>query len=130
MSCYYGIVIEQSLSDPALADSFEVIHRARESKDSWCFLIVRVQREIADATFARLQSALAKGRPWYAHFFCGEELVVVFSDAVLRMRRDPATWSEALSHGLGLGIPECQLDFQPHTLDGLRARFGIDPAVL
>ena len=122
-SSYLGIVIEQSLRDPRFLSAVEVVHRERDPHGDWVFVVVRVQRDGASAVFGRLQRALDSGK-WYAHFFAGDDLVVVYPDAVFAVKTDPATWSPAVTHGIGLGIPEAQLDFEPHTRNGVEQRFG------
>lgn len=130
MACYLGVLIEQSLSNPRFVDSVQVIHRERDPHGTWVFLVVRIAHESARTTFTSLQSAIAKDRPWYAHFFRGEELVVVYPDRVYWMSTDPETWTDALDHGRRLGIPPGQLDFMPHTTDQAKERFGIDLTAL
>ncbi len=128
MSSYLGVVIEQSLADPSVLEAVEVVHRARDPHGTWVFLLVRVPAERGAAAFARIHAALHRDAPWYAHFFRGPELVVVFGDGVVSMTTDPATWGPALAHGARLGIPAEQLDFEPRTLDGVAQRFGVRPA--
>lgn len=128
MGCYVGVVIEQSLRDPGFLDTVDVVLRQRDPNGTWIFLVLRLAEGEAFKAFARLRSALSDGQPWYAHFFHGDELVVVYSDAVFHMTIHPASWAEARSHGRKLGIPEGQLDFQPNTLEQLGERYGIDPA--
>lgn len=127
MSSWLGVVIEQSLSDPSVLDTIEVVHRARDPHGTWVFLLVRVPEAERAAALARLQRALAQDAPWYVHFFRATELVVVFRDAIVSMTTDPATWGPALAHGARHGIPAAQLDFDPHTLAQVEARFGILP---
>lgn len=127
MSSWLGVVIEQSLADRSILDAVEVVHRARDPNGTWVFLVVRVPAEGSAAAFARLQAALQRDAAWYAHFFRGTELVVVFGDAIVSMTTDPATWGPALAHGARRGIPEAQLDFDPHTLEGVARRFGVRP---
>lgn len=129
MPSYLGVVVEQSLADRSFLDTVEVVHRERDPNGTWVFLLVRVPEAKGAAAFARLRAALHQDVPWYAHFFRGTELVVVFGDAVVSMTTDPATWGPALAHGARLGIPEAQLDFVPHTIEQVAERFAIRPGV-
>lgn len=128
MPSYLGIVIEQSLADPSWLDTVELVHREKDPDGTWVFLVVRVPEAESAAAFARLRSALQRDDAWYAHFFRGTELVVVFRDAVVATTTDPATWGPATAHGARLGIPAAQLDFRPHTIEQVAQRFGIRPA--
>lgn len=49
---------------------------------------------------------------WYAHFWEGDRLIVVYDDAVFEASRsDPATWQNAVAHGRSQGIADEELDF-------------------
>lgn len=46
------------------------------------------------------------------HFYSGDDVIVVYRDALFRLRHsDLSTWNDAVAHGLTLGIPKEQLDF-------------------
>lgn len=121
---YLGVVIEQSLADPAFAESLDVVRRQCDPGGDWVFLLVRIAFEQLEPELERLRRALATNEAWYAHFFSGDRLAVVFSDSVIRVTTDPASWSSAIEHGLALGIPVEQLDFAPHTFEQVEKRFG------
>jgi hypothetical protein len=120
---YLGLIIEQSLRDPSFLEGVEIVRRHRDPNGTWVFLLVRVPRFGAEAAFQRLQASLDPA-PWYAHFFAGDDLVVIYRDAIFSMTTDPATWAAAIAHGVGLGIPEAQLDFWPRTVAQAEERFG------
>jgi len=63
------------------------------------------------ADIDRLRAQLKTWR-WYAHFWRGDELVVIYHDARFEMdRAGPSTWTPAIEHGKAKGIPDAQLDF-------------------
>ncbi len=123
MDAYLGIVIEQSLSDPAAAAAFDV--RARRRPVSWDFLLVAVPANALDEHLRALQNAMRSDEPWYAHYFRDDQLIVAFKDAVISVGVDPSTWEPAVGHGLARGVPRKQLDFKPRTEAGARAFFNI-----
>ena len=125
---FYGIVIEQSLADPAFVETLDVVHRKQDPNGSWVFLLVRIASDRLFSELERIREALADDQPWYAHFFSGEKIAVVFPDAIISMTTDAASWEAAIAHGLTLGIPREQLDFWPHTLEQAEERFGISLA--
>jgi hypothetical protein len=127
---YYGIVIEQSLADPAFAESLDVAYRKRDPDGSWVFLLVRIAYERLSSELERIRQAMVHDEPWYAHFFCGNELSVVFADAIFRLTTDPTSWKPAVEHGLALGIPREQLDFWPRTSEQVEEMLGISLADL
>ena len=48
---------------------------------------------------------------FYVHFYCENELIVVFKEKVFHITTDKITWTEAIAYGRSLGIREKQLDF-------------------
>jgi hypothetical protein len=122
---FYGIVIEQSLADPAFTDTLDVVHRRQDPNGSWVFLVVRVAADRLETELERIREALTGNEVWYAHFFSADEIAVVFPDVVIRMTTDEASWTPAIEHGLALGIPVEQLDFWPHTVEQTEERFAI-----
>ena len=130
MTPFLGIVIEQSLTDPAFAETLDVVQRKRDPNGSWVFLLVRIASDRLFTELERIRQALADDQPWYAHFFSGEKIAVVFSEAIISMTTDVASWEAAIAHGLTLGIPREQLDFWPHSTEQLEEAFAISLADL
>jgi hypothetical protein len=111
-----GGIIAEGLSDPTIVGRFSVyeatISEANMPVDyegnigRWHGYGVRCSREEIDA----LQSYILPG--WYAHFWKGDTIIVLYNDAQFEMlRSDRATWTEAIAHGQAQGIPEEELDF-------------------
>jgi len=127
---YFGIVIEQSLADPAFSGTLDVAVRRQDPNGSWVFLLVRIAPERLTGELERIRLAIAREEPWYAHFFSGDDLAVVFADAIFRMTTDSASWQVAVDHGLALGIPAEQLDFWPRTAAQVEEMLGVSLADL
>ena len=125
MQPYFGIVIEQSLADPAFAETLDVVYRKRDPNGSWVFLLVRIAPECLSTGLERIRQALAGDQPWYTHFFSEDRLVVVFADTIFELSTDPLSWSPAIEHGLARGIPAVQLDFWPRTPAQVEEMLGI-----
>jgi hypothetical protein len=111
-----GGIIAEGLSDPTIVGRFSVyeatISEANMPIDydgnigRWHGYGVRCSREEIDA----LQSYILPG--WYAHFWKGDKIVVLYNDAQFEVLRDDrATWREAIAHGKAQGIPEQELGF-------------------
>lgn len=94
---------------------------ARKQVGTWRFLLTSVPETEIDEHIRALQAGMVTDDNWYAHYFLGEELVVVFRDASFRVSTDPATWGPVLDHGLLSGIPMKQLDFKPRTVPDAEA---------
>ena len=86
---------------------------------------MRVEAPALDEHIASLQMNMVTDGKWYAHYFRGQELVVVFPDFVFKVRLDRSTWGPVLEHGLKKGIPLEQLDFNPATSQGVAEFFGL-----
>ncbi|MGA9762626.1 MAG: hypothetical protein WBQ14_09400 [Gaiellaceae bacterium] len=130
MAPFYGIVIEQSLADPAFAETLDVVARKQDPNGSWVFLLVRIASDRLFTELERIRQALAGSQPWYAHFFSGGKIAVVFPDTIISMTTDAAGWEAAIAHGLRLGIPREQLDFWPHSVEQVEEMFGLSLADL
>jgi hypothetical protein len=112
-----GCVIAESLRDPTLVDELRVWRtwvspKAVLSDDRGTLARWHVRWVTCSAAdIDRVQRQLKPWR-WYAHFWRGTEMVVVYSDARFHVDRfDRSTWTPAIDHGKAKGIPEEQLDF-------------------
>ena len=96
---------------------------------SWVFLLVSVPEDQLDAHTEMLQTNMVPNGKWYAHYFTGEELLVVYWDAVFRATTNPKTWGPVIEHGLKSGIPLEQLDFNPRTMVDAGTFFSVKMAL-
>jgi hypothetical protein len=122
-SSYLGIVIEQSQQDKNIAAPARLV--ARKIVNTWAFLLVHVAGTALDEHIGALQANMVADGSWYAHYFRGKELVVVFRDAVFKVSLDQATWGPVIQYGLKKGIPVEQLDFKPATRQDAEEFFGL-----
>lgn len=124
MKEYLGIVVEQCFRNDSLMEQFSVIATRR---GSWNLHLVSVPEQQISSQISLLQENMVSGDAWYAHFFRGEELVVVYRDAVFRTTINPADWGPAVEHGLLRGVPREQLDFAPRTKEEAHSFFRVAP---
>jgi len=118
---YHGIIINLSLIDKSFLQTLQVVGRKSILLDELVLYKVSVPPEKLDFTISALQSSLlVRFGPlfpaFYAHFYRGDDLIVVFKKQVFRVKTDPITWSEVIAYGASLGIPARQLDFSPCRL--------------
>lgn len=103
---YKGIIVEQSLTDKAILNSFDVIKRNVIDAQNWVETTVFVTEEQIE----KLSSLLRDG--WYMHFWCGRSVKVIFKNKVFKINYDDkSTWESAVEYGMSIGIPAEQLDF-------------------
>lgn len=120
---YLGIVVENSLRDGVVPQGFTVVARVRHG--DWDFALVRAPAADVDRLVGELQRHMVTDDTWYAHFFRGDDLIVVFRDAAFQVTTDPASWTPAVQHGLAGGVPLEQLDFYPRTRAAAETFFGL-----
>jgi PhnB protein len=113
---WQGAVIAEGLRDPALVNDLRVTRAMitgeglpldeAGTEGRWHLYWVDVSGDEID----RIQAATLHA--WYAHFWQGERLLVVYDDARFDLHRhDQSTWSPAVDHGLGQGLRREWLDF-------------------
>jgi hypothetical protein len=111
-----GVVVAEGLHDPAVINDLWVT-RAFITGDGqpmdedgtegrWHLYWV----DASDDEIDRIQAGARRG--WYAHFWRGDRLLVVYDDARFSMyRHDQPTSGPAVDHGLGQGRRGEWLDF-------------------
>jgi hypothetical protein len=116
-SDFDGCVISESLRDHTLINRLLVWkawispHKALSDDDGSMSLwhIYWISCDVAEID--RIQRELKPWR-WYAHFWRGSQIIVIYSDARFEMdRTDRSTWAPVIKHGKAKGIPDEQLDF-------------------
>jgi len=102
-----GTVIENSLDDLSILDSFKVIK-------SWQAGIWKLHRiQVTEGQAHDVANHLVEG-PWYVHFWKENrnDILVVYKNKEFWIKfDDESTWKEAIEHGLSLNIPKEQLNF-------------------
>src|SRR5262245_66415117 len=100
-----GCVIRESLRDPTLINQFQVWRiwispQAIVSDDQGTIAQWHIYWVTCNATdIDRIQSQLKTWR-WYAHFWRGSKMIVVYCDARFEVDRlDRSTWIPAIEHG-------------------------------
>ena len=107
---YVGIIVEESLDDNRIMNNYEISkicitgHEKRE--DHWhMYEVILTKDEMTE-----LSNHIVTG--WYMHFWRERNVIAVFRDKQFEFIYDEKeTWTEVISYGRSLGIPEVQLDF-------------------
>ena len=120
MENWKGVVIAESLGNPTIINRYPV-ERALISKPfEWVpykgakpfsgrWHLYRVC--CAENDLEVFQQHIQPG--WFAHFWSGDTLMVIFNDKRFAAKlNDRATWAAAIAHGRKHNIPESQLDFE------------------
>lgn len=102
---YKGMIIVESLEDKNLVRKMQILD-TKVADNLTMNTILISKADIDDLVF------YIKQGPWYAHFWHGNEMIVVFRDKVFKfLKNQPTTWREAIGYGISIGIPRKQLDF-------------------
>ncbi|HEX5774691.1 MAG TPA: hypothetical protein VFY28_01875 [Candidatus Paceibacterota bacterium] len=102
-----GTIVENSLREPSVLKELSILKSWPDG--TWNLHQVELDREQA----IKLGSHLSDG-PWYMHFWesGSDDVLIVFRGKTFDIKHsDKSTWSEAVSYGKSIGVPEEQLDF-------------------
>jgi hypothetical protein len=121
---YLGIVIDQSFRDTTIFSHLSIVQKRQVG--NWGFNLISVPESELGYVVSTLQDYMIDIRTdcWYAHFFSGNELVIVFQDKIFHCTTDRATWKDSIVYGISNGIPSEQLDFVPHTAEDAERFFA------
>lgn len=119
---YHSHVLGLSQRDPDLFRALTVIGRRRVLWGLTTIFKIAVPADESETVIRSIQRNMSRRvlcfpQEFYAHFYRGSELIIVYRDRVFRVTTDRKTWREALAHGRALGIAERQLDFSPCRLE-------------
>ena len=104
---FKGIIIEESLENRDILKDAQIIESTVSEDGEWHMHTVLISPEHLEQLAQNL-----KDGTWYAHFWNGRNVIVVFKGKTFQFNFDSKeTWKETLEYGRSLGIPEEQLDF-------------------
>lgn len=113
---YKGYIIDKSQKDKKIFETLQITNQ----KTIWLGLITIYEIEVIekelDTIINRLQKNMVnrtglKKQEFYLHFYCENELIVVYRTKKFLATSDKSTWIEAQNYGKSLGIVSKQLDF-------------------
>lgn len=131
MSNFTGVIIEESLKDKKVLDDIEIVKTkvekvTKEHKTpwlkQWTLDDVVIPEKDADKIANSLSGSLDNNY-WYADFKDEKTHYIIFPNKVFKIDRSkPEGYKAATEYGVGLGIPDYQLDFSPHIKEWERER--------
>jgi hypothetical protein len=102
---FKGKIILESLEDKNLVSKMQIL--GTEVAGAWTIHTILISK----SDIENLMSYIKQG-PWYAHFWHGNEVLVIFRDKIFKfLYNQPKSWREAIGYGISIGIPRRQLDF-------------------
>lgn len=113
---YKGYIIDKSQKDRKIFKTLQVTNQ----KTIWLGFITIYEIEVTEKELStvikRLQKNMIsriglKKQEFYLHFYCENELIVVYRTKEFLATSNKSTWIEAQNYGKSLGIISKQLDF-------------------
>jgi hypothetical protein len=102
---YKGIIVQESLDDSSILKSAQILTTQKTPRGN--VHTVLISKNQIDA----LPEYMKKGS-YYAHFWHGSEILVVFKEETFKLvSNKPDTWEEAINQAIVSGIPEEEIDF-------------------
>ena len=124
---YKGTIIEESLADKSVLEMVTIIGTSIEvvterHKTPWLKRWTLDTIEIPEAEAAIIANAISKAivkehdHAWYVDFKNDTTHYIIFLEKVFKVdRKNAKEYDEVKKYGIGLGIPEYQLDFSPEV---------------
>jgi hypothetical protein len=129
MSSFRGVIIAESLTDPAVLTLVEITGTRVEKVsgdhhtpwlNQWTLHEVEIPAFEVETVAEVISNSIDEKHPgsWYADFKDEALHYIVFPHKIFRIDRSSrAEYDEAKRHGISLGIPEHQVDFHPDVAD-------------
>lgn len=107
MSTYSGCIIEESLKDKSILDSFTITDTI---DDDGIMYIVEIDENQIEKIIPKIKNAMVDEIIWYVDLKNNDYHYFVFNDKTFIVDRNfPSQYEEVKEYGLKRGIPEEQL---------------------
>lgn len=121
---YKGVFIEESLGDKSILKKVKIIRTKVEKVTpkhntpwvgQWTLRTVEILEEKGDEIAEALKWSFDPTHPqWYADFKNDKYHYIVYNGEIFKVDlTNPTTYNDAKEYGIGIGIPEYQVDFAP-----------------
>jgi hypothetical protein len=116
---YLGYIIDRSQADKNIFNNLTVTNKKSFLFGLITIYEIQVLENDIDVVIKNIQKNMVKCiglikiiyKEFYAHFYSGHELIVVFREKTFHITSDKSTWTEAQAYGKSIGIIKKQLDF-------------------
>lgn len=114
MKNYHGILIDAAFDDPTYPEKFKLYAKRISVSTGWILFGVEIPEAELAGKVLEIQQYFKSDKPYYAHFYNDEKLIVVFKEKVFTVTPHKTSWNPVIEYGVSLGIPKAQLDFWPN----------------
>ena len=109
MENYHGILVNVSQKNKNIFSKLKIL--SQKEGGSWTLYKISINPAYLEKSLEEIQKNLVDG--FYFHAYRNNELIVVFTNKIFRVKTVETAWKEVIEYGKSLGIPEEQLDFCP-----------------
>ena len=93
----------------------ELINNKRKSSNNdWVLYGIEISDNEIKVVISDIQTNMKSDKPYYAHLYNDNEMIVIFKKKVFKVKPHMSTWNSIIEYGRKLNIPEEQLDFWPN----------------
>ncbi len=111
---YHGILVDYCLKDKKYLETFNIIGQKPSVVIPWQLYKVSVPKEKIKDVIKDFQKQFISDKQFYAHFYKGNELIVVYKDKIFMANpHNKKSWKASINYGLLKKIPLEQLNFSP-----------------
>jgi hypothetical protein len=121
---YHGNLLDTEFKNPNFVYKFKIFAKRKSEKNPWTMHGVVVSADRIENVIQEVQKNLLSDKPFYAHFYRDNELIIVFKKRVFRVTPDKSTWKEIIEYGRSLGVPDEQLVFAPNRFEDEEKYYG------
>lgn len=111
---YHGIILDAEFVDSKYPEKLNIFAKRKSSSNDWVLYGIEVTDEKTSELISDIQLNMKSDKPYYAHFYNDEKVIVLFKDKTFEVTPHISSWTPIIEHGRKLNIPEEQLDFWPN----------------
>lgn len=111
---WHGILLDAEFVDKNYPEKLRCFAKRKSRTNPWTLFGIEVSTRNFKKLVKDIQQNLKSDKPYYAHFYNDENLVVIFKDKVIKVKTHSSSWKPIIEFGRTLNIPEIQLDFWPN----------------
>ena len=83
---YHGIILDLEFKDSTYPQKFKLFAKRKSSTSGWLLYGVEVGDQEIDKVILEVQENMKDDKPYYAHFYNDNDMIVVFKKNVFRVK--------------------------------------------
>lgn len=111
---YHGIILDFEFTNTKYPEQFKIFAKRKSSSNNWTLFGIEVPNDRIEFVIADIRANMKFDKPYYAHLYNDNDLLVVFKEKVFKVKPHNSTWGKVLAYGKQLGIPKEQMNIWPN----------------